>query len=149
MSFLAGYMVPHPPIAVAEIGRGDERKIQATLDAFSEVSRDIAAIRPDTIILTSPHSVMYRDYFHISPGTGAKGNFGRFRAPGVKFNVEYDADLVRQIEDLCESNGVPAGTMGELDRMLDHGTMVPLYFINQYYTDPAAFHALEIRPSHP
>ena len=134
MSLLAGYMVPHPPIAVAEIGRGEERKIQATLDAFSEVSRDIASIKPDTIILTSPHSVMYRDYFHISPGTRAKGNFGRFRAPGVKFDAEYDAELVRQIEDLCESNGVPAGTMGELDRMLDHGTMVPLYFINQVYT---------------
>lgn len=135
MPFLAGYMVPHPPIAVHEIGRGEERKIQATLDAFSEVARDIAEIRPDTIILTSPHSIMYRDYFHISPGTGAVGNFGRFRAPGVKFDVEYDEDLVRRIEDLCEKSGVPAGTMGERDPMLDHGTMVPLYFIDQLFKD--------------
>ena len=49
---LAGYMVPHPPIAVPEIGRGEEKKIQATLDSFAEVARDIAGFKPDTIILT-------------------------------------------------------------------------------------------------
>ena len=73
MPLLAGYMVPHPPIAVAEIGRGEEKKIQATLDAFDAVAADIAALKPDTIIVTSPHSVMYRDYFHISPGKKALG----------------------------------------------------------------------------
>ena len=76
MPLLAGYMVPHPPIAVAEIGRGEEKKIQATLDAFDAVAADIAALKPDTIIVTSPHSVMYRDYFHISPGKKAIGNLG-------------------------------------------------------------------------
>ena len=75
MSLLAGYMVPHPPIAVAEIGRGEERKIQATLDAFSEVSRDIASIKPDTIILTSPHSVMYRA--ESSTQSTTQSSFGR------------------------------------------------------------------------
>ncbi len=54
---LAGYMVPHPPIAVPEIGRGEEKKIQATLDSFAEVARDIAGFKPDTIILTSPHHI--------------------------------------------------------------------------------------------
>ena len=100
MPLLAGYMVPHPPIAVAEIGRGEEKKIQATLDAFDAVAADIAALKPDTIIVTSPHSVMYRDYFHISPGKKALGNLGRFRAPQVQFEQEYDTKLVATIEDL-------------------------------------------------
>ena len=30
---------------------------------------------------------------------------------------------------------LPAGTEGEQDARLDHGTMVPLYFVNQYWTD--------------
>ena len=38
MPFSAGFMVPHPPLAVHEVGRGDEMKIQATLDAFDTVA---------------------------------------------------------------------------------------------------------------
>ena len=135
MAVVGGYMVPHPPIALAEIGRGEETKIQASLDAFGEVARDIAAIRPDTLIVTSPHAVMYRDYFHISPGGHAKGDFGRFRAGQVRMEVDYDKELVRDIEEICQERTFPAGTFGELDPALDHGTMVPLYFINQMYRD--------------
>lgn len=132
---LAGYMVPHPPIAVPEIGRGEERKIQASLDAFAEVAKDIARIRPETIILTSPHAVMYRDYFHISPGEGAEGNFRQFRAGNVRISVRYDRELVEAIEAEADRTGFPAGTLGERSRALDHGTMVPLYFIENEYKD--------------
>ena len=132
---LAGYMVPHPPIAVPEIGRGEERKIAATLESFAEIARDIADIKPETIIVTSPHAVMYRDYFHISPGDGAKGSFAQFRAGQVRFDVRYDRELAEAIEAEAERHDFPAGTAGERSRALDHGTMVPLFFINKAYTD--------------
>ncbi|MGI6557013.1 MAG: hypothetical protein ACOX1H_06895 [Pseudoramibacter sp.] len=76
MSILAGYMLPHPPVAVPEIGKGEEKIIQKTLDGYDAVARDIAALAPETIILSSPHAPMYRDYFHIAPGSEA---FRRFR----------------------------------------------------------------------
>ena len=68
--------------------------------------------------------VMYADYFHISPGTGAEGDFGRFRAPHAKVQVTYDRELVRLICQEADRADVPAGTMGEEDRRLDHGTMI-------------------------
>ena len=135
MSFEGAFMVPHPPLAVAEVGRGDERQIKATLDAYDEVAREIARIRPDTIVITSPHSVMYSDYFHISPGEGAKGDFARFGAGRVSFDVRYDRDFVERLCHIADEVGLPAGVEGERDRSLDHGTMVPLYFINKHYTD--------------
>ena len=135
MPLIEAYMVPHPPLAVAEVGRGDEKAIQATLNAFDKVAERIAEIRPDTIILTSPHATMYADYFHISPGEGARGDLGSFRAPQVTFDIKYDRELVRQIEDAADRVGIPAGRDGEIDPRLDHGTMVPLYFVNKRYTD--------------
>ena len=135
MPLIEAYMVPHPPLAVAEVGRGDEKAIQATLNAFDKVAERIAEIRPDTIILTSPHATMYADYFHISPGEGARGDLGSFRAPQVTFDIKYDRELVRQIEDAADRVGIPAGCDGEIDPRLDHGTMVPLYFVNKRYTD--------------
>ncbi len=132
MSIVGAFIVPHPPLIVAEVGRGEENKVSATLNSYHEVAKRIAALKPDTIIITSPHSIMYSDYFHISPGKSAKGDLGQFGASQVSFRVEYDEEFTRALEDRAERRGVEAGTLGEKNPELDHGTMVPLYFINQY-----------------
>lgn len=133
MPILAGFMVPHPPMIVPAVGRGSEKQILATTNAYEQVADEIAALAPDTIIITSPHSIMYSDYFHISPGKKARGDLGRFRAAQVSFDEEYDSELVAAITDLARREGFPAGVMGEQDKRLDHGTMVPLYFIRRKY----------------
>ena len=135
MSVKGAVMVPHPPLIVPEIGHGEERKIQATIDSYHRAAQKIAEWRPDTVVVISPHSVMYADYFHISPGSGAKGNFARFRAPQVKFQADYDTEFVEMLCRETEARDIPAGTLGERDKSLDHGTMVPLYFLDQYDTD--------------
>lgn len=134
MAILAAFMVPHPPMIVPAVGRGSEKQIQKTIDAYEQVADEIAALAPETIIITSPHTVMYADYFHISPGRGAKGDFGRFRAAQVCFDEEYDRELVNELAGIARGQGFPAGVMGERDKRLDHGTMVPLYFIRRKYT---------------
>ena len=133
MSILAAYMVPHPPMIVPAVGRGSEEQIRATTRSYEQVAEEIAVLKPDTIIITSPHSVMYADYFHIAPGKGARGDFGQFRASQVRFEEEYDTELVAAIAQAAGAQGFPAGVMGERERRLDHGTMVPLYFIRQRY----------------
>ena len=39
MAILAAYAVPHPPLIIPGVGRGRERGIQATIDAYEEVGR--------------------------------------------------------------------------------------------------------------
>ena len=134
MGILAAYMVPHPPMIVPAVGRGGEKQIEKTTNAYERVAAEIASLAPDTIIITSPHSVMYTDYFHISPGKSARGDFGLFRASQVSFEENYDAELVSAITEIARKQGFPAGVMGERDRKLDHGTMVPLYFIRKKYS---------------
>lgn len=135
MPILAAFMVPHPPLIVPNVGRGGEAQIQKTTEAYERVAKEIADLKPDTIVISSPHSEMYYDYFHISPGEGAKGSFARFRAPEVKFDEKYDTELVDEICRLSSEEKLQAGTKGELEKDLDHGTMVPLYFIRKYYKD--------------
>ena len=135
MSLVGAFIVPHPPLIIPEIGKGEEKKVSNTINSFREVAKRIASLKPDTIILTSPHSIMYSDYFHISPGKFAKGNFGGFGAKNVGFLVEYDEEFVEALEASAEREGLEAGTLGEKDAALDHGTMVPLYFINEVLQD--------------
>ena len=135
MPVLASFMVPHPPLIVPEVGRGGEKEVELTIRSYEKVADEIAKIRPETIVITSPHSILYGDYFHISPGKSAKGSFANFRAPSVKFFEEYDEDLVDKISEIAYHEDFPCGTLGEEDKDLDHGTMVPLWFIRNKYKE--------------
>lgn len=131
MPIVSAIMVPHPPLIVPSIGRGDERIISATVEAYKKAADFVMGCAPDTIVITSPHATLYRDYFHISPGKYAHGDFARFGVREVAFDIEYDEELVAAISDEASTAGIPAGTKGERDALLDHGTMVPLFFIDK------------------
>ncbi|MBQ5676201.1 MAG: AmmeMemoRadiSam system protein A [Lachnospiraceae bacterium] len=131
MNIKAAYMVPHPPLIVPEVGKGEEKKIQATIEGYKKIAEEIQQLAPDTIVVISPHSVMYADYFHISPGNSAKGDFSQFGAPQVAFQVQYDKAFADHLTTISEQNDVAAGFLGERDPRLDHGMMVPLYFIKE------------------
>lgn len=135
MSILAGFMLPHPPLIIPDIGRGKEQEIQNTIDAYHKAAQELAALRPETILLLSPHQTMYADYFHISPGRSARGDFGQFGAKEVCMEVSYDTEFVTYLGGIAGSHNLHAGTLGEREKKLDHGTMVPLWFVNQYYTE--------------
>ena len=125
---LAAYAVPHPPIIVPEIGKGEEKKIARTSAAYDAVMAEAAALHADTLVITSPHADAYVDYFAISPGTEAEGSFGQFGAPQVRIKVSYDKALAAAISERAEDKGLAAGLLGTHHPELDHGTLLPLYF---------------------
>lgn len=135
MAVQAAFVVPHPPAIVPEIGKGQEKKIQKTIDAYQEVACRIGELKPETIVIVSSHQVMYANYFHISPGEEARGTFERFRAGHIGFEASYDTEFVDLLCGLAEERKIPAGTEGETDKQLDHGTMVPLYFVGKCWRD--------------
>ena len=81
MAILGAVQVPHPPLILPEVGHGEEKRIQSTIDAFEAAAKFIADLEPDTVIISSPHSILYSDYFHISPGASAKGTMAQFGHP--------------------------------------------------------------------
>lgn len=126
-----GAMVPHPPIILPNIGKGEEKKIQEIADGYQEAADRILASDPDTIVIVSPHAPSYFDYIQISDGRKAVGDMGQFRDYTDQFEILYDQELIREIERICAEEGLPAGTLGVQDGTLDHGTMVPLHFLKQ------------------
>ena len=132
MGIINAVMVPHPPIIIPGVGRGEEKKIQATTDAYIEAAGLVAGSRPDTIVITTPHGTDYADWFHISPGVGARGSFAAF-GDTTSISVDYDSEFVGELSGLARSTGFPAGTEGERSPEIDHGTLVPLYFLGNAY----------------
>ena len=130
MNIKAAYMVPHPPMIIPEVGHGSERQIIDTIESYEEIAKEIAKINPETIIISSPHTLIYNDYFHLSTGDTIEGDLNMFRAPTVSFKEEIDTELVEEIERIAALEEFPAGRTKET--ILDHGTIVPLYFIRKY-----------------
>lgn len=128
MPMIGAVIVPHPPLILPTVGRGRERQVQATIDAYYAAAEQVAAWRPEVLVVSSPHTVMYADYFHISPGTGASGSMAAFGAPQTRLEAKYDAGLRQEVIRQAEAASLQAGTLGERDPALDHGTFLPLYF---------------------
>ena len=135
MSLVGAFMVPHPPMIMSEVGRGDEKSIQTTINSYTKVAKTIAELKPELIIITSPHAAMYSDYFAVSPGATAHGDMSMFNAPQVSFDENYDEEFTTELNKLCSERKFAAGTEGEKPKYksIDHATMVPLYFINKEY----------------
>lgn len=88
MSIVGAIIVPHPPLIIPTVGRGQEQAVQATIDAYRAAAKQAAAWNPEVLIITSPHQVMYADYFHISPGQDATGDMSAFGASQTKLSVK-------------------------------------------------------------
>jgi len=135
MPLLQSFIVPHPPIILHEIGRGEESKIQGTVDAYEKIARTIGELKPDTIILSSPHASHYANHFQIAGGSQGVGDFANFWAEQITINVEYDREMIEAIVKQADIKDIPAQSDDDGFDILDHGTMVPLYFNNKEYQD--------------
>src|ERR1035437_7555175 len=106
MPIHAAFIVPHPPLIIPQIGRGEEKKIQNTVDAYEKIGQRIAEIKPQTIIVISPHSIMYSDYIHISPGSEGRGDMGRFNAKDVEIKKKYDSSFISALCEAAKRNNI-------------------------------------------
>ncbi|TDT50391.1 AmmeMemoRadiSam system protein A [Fonticella tunisiensis] len=139
---LGYYVMPHPPIIIPEIGKGEEYKAEKTIRALEKAADEIKELKPEIIIIITPHGPLFRDAISISNVPSIKGDFRRFGAPHVKLNMNISMHLTENIirhADEMNISVVPLGknSVREYDVLceLDHGAAVPLYYINKVYRD--------------
>ena len=72
MPMLGAILTPHPPVLLPEVGKGREREIAATGRAMAEAAAEVARWAPDVLIVASPHTILYGDYFRISPAAARR-----------------------------------------------------------------------------
>lgn len=131
MSLKAAFMVPHPPMIVKEIGKGSEQQVIKTIEAYCEIAKEIEKLQPETIIISSPHAPLYSNGFYLSTNPVEKSSFKKFGVENIFFKEEIDEELVDEIEKLANKECLLTKKVSNNE--LDHGTMVPLYFIRQKF----------------
>ncbi len=129
-------LVPHPPIIIPEIGRGDESQALDTVNAMNLMGQKFSDAQIDTLVIITPHGPTFSDAVSMPISGVLKGDFKQFGERTINVKVKNDVELVNTI--IKQSKGAPVHVVPldrknyfryQLDRALDHGTLVPLYFL--------------------
>ncbi len=134
------YLVPHPPIIIPEIGQGDEKRANKTIEAMEEISRDVASQKPEVIIVITPHGPLFRDAMAVGIRRKFSGDFGNFGQPEVSLSLPGHTGMAFAIMEEAAAESIPVIAVDDdtcekygISPVLDHGTSVPMYFINKRY----------------
>ena len=128
-------LMPHAPILVPGVGRGELGQVERTVAAMRLVAEHALGARPDTLVLVSPHSPRQRGAFGLWRTQRLRGMLDRFGAPQEHVDLPLDAALVSALEEEAAARGLHTWPIeGE---MLDHGAVVPLrYLCSAGWTGP-------------
>ncbi len=122
-------VAPHPPIIVPEVGGPETLRASATVTGMKELASRVAAAGTETLIVITPHGPLLRDALVVSMGQPLRGSLAQFGAPDVKVQMDNDLELARAIMQESGKRGIRCVTAEGLASGIDHGTMVPLYYL--------------------
>jgi AmmeMemoRadiSam system protein A len=129
MSIKYAVITPHPPLIIPDIGGRYLGEVTSTVESMVTLGKKIKEISPETFILVSPHCELFLKYFGVVTQERIEGDFREFGAPMVKLEFEIDTTLTQRIIDSARESDLPVREI--LDVYLDHGAMVPLYYLTR------------------
>ena len=121
----------HPPLLIPEIGKEDLIKVADTTVAMRKLAHIFGEAEIETLIVVSPHGLIYPDRFSISAMDKSFGTLAQFDNPNITFEYRNDLELVEEIFEKARLENIPVvpyDNGGEFYE-LDHGAMVPLYYL--------------------
>jgi len=122
-------IAPHPPIMVPEVGREAAAEVRASINAMAELTERVIQSGAETVVMISPHAPLDARAFVAYEGPELHGDFANFRAPEAAVQFELDEELLGEISAAAVSEGL--ATIRINGYALDHGTAVPLYFLQR------------------
>ncbi|MBI5037992.1 MAG: hypothetical protein HZC01_04820 [Candidatus Kerfeldbacteria bacterium] len=119
-------LTPHPPLAIPKIGGEYVRFISETIANISHLGKKLAAAKPDTIIIISPHGQINPDAFTFNQAPTFDIQFKEFGDLETRLSVSGDIAHVHHYKELVEST---QPVMLQSQPTLDHGIGVPTYLM--------------------
>lgn len=131
-------LTPHPPIIIPEVGRGREREAGSTIAGMQSLAEELLLSSPDTIIFLTPHGNVFADCITCLTEPRLTGNLANFGRPEVRTSYANDLELLEELGTLAEAKDIrligidrKGGSRYQLNPDIDHGIMVPLYYLEK------------------
>jgi AmmeMemoRadiSam system protein B len=129
LSFAA--ICPHPPILIPAFGGEEAGKVRKTASALESLAREIIDRKIETLVIISPHGTIFMDAMSINTDDRLIGDFSDFQS-SLTLDFTSDKKLAEHIIGRCDNEDFPLEPVSE---KLDHGSMVPLYFLAKDIAD--------------
>lgn len=129
MAIVFSAITPHAPILIPSIGKENLNQLTKTAKAFKLLEENLYASKTETLIIISPHGVIYNESFAMNLNPEFNLNFEDFGDFSSKLSLQGDIGLAYQIRESLETEA-PLQLISEPN--LDHGCGVPLYLLTQH-----------------
>lgn len=108
----------HAPIVIPVIGGAERGQCARTTRAMREIAQRAVSHAPERLVLVSPHSPRARENWGAWDGRHV-GDLAAFRAPQLRIDLPDAPEVAEAVH----------GRRIGRDNELDHGAMVPLWFL--------------------
>jgi AmmeMemoRadiSam system protein A/AmmeMemoRadiSam system protein B len=115
---------------VPEVGGEAIASVRKSIEAMAEFARRIIESGAETVVLVSPHAPLDARAFVAYHSPKLHGDFGNFRAPDTQVEFPLDEFLLETISNRAAEADYEV--MNLEYQALDHGTAVPLYFLDRH-----------------
>lgn len=122
-------IAPHPPIMVPEVGGEAIAEVRGSIAAMGEFTQRIIDNDVQTVVLISPHAPLESRAFVAYQTPKLHGDFANFRAPEAAVEFPLDRELLEAIVKTAADEDYKVVGLENYD--LDHGSAVPLYFLDR------------------
>ncbi len=122
-------IAPHPPIMVPEVGREAIVEVRSSIDAMADLTARVIRSGAETVVMISPHAPLEADAFVAYDGPQLSGDFANFRASTATVQAQLDDELLNEITRIAAEQNLKTIRIRGFE--LDHGTAVPLYFLQR------------------
>lgn len=119
----------HAPIVIPPIGSDRAADCAASTRAMEAAARAVTDSGVGTVLLVSPHTPRHRQAYGYVAGERLKGDFHAFGVPGLEATFQADAAAAATVVRQAERAGLSVAPVRV--QTLDHGAMVPLWFLQQ------------------
>jgi len=131
-------LMPHPPIIITEIGGEKAKEAEVTIKGMQLLAHELILSSPDTVVFLTPHGNVFADCITCLIEPQLVGNLSSFGQPEVKTSHPNDLDLLKELGIRAESKGISLlginrelALQHSLNPRIDHGIMVPLYYLEK------------------
>ena len=120
-------LMPHAPVLTPALGAERIGEVARTVAALREAARWLVGTEPQALVLVSPHSPRRADAFGVWAGQRLHGTLAAFGAPFAGVDLPAGRPLAEAIVREASARGIETWEINEPE--LDHGAVVPLWFI--------------------
>lgn len=130
-------LAPHPPLIVPAIGGDRLADVNPTVEGMKQMAARVVESSPETLVFLTPHGNVFSDCLSALAQPELKGDFAAF-GNSLGFTCSNDLELLAELKSAADLKGINFVALDQdkhrqyrLNFKLDHGILVPLYYLKE------------------